>query len=59
MSATTREQRMIGVVQTARAKRARFSVNAVEGAVVSNPIAKKTTSRSGLSRAIASASSGE
>ena len=38
---------------------ARFSVSAVEGAVVSNPIAKKTTSRSGFSRAIRSASSGE
>ena len=39
--------------------RARLSVSAVEGAVVSKPIAKKTTSRSGLARAIRSASSGE
>ncbi len=39
--------------------RARSSVSAVAGAVVSNPIAKKTTSRSGLLRAISSASSGE
>ena len=38
---------------------ARFSVSAVDGAVVSNPIAKKTTSRCGFSRAILSASSGE
>ncbi len=38
---------------------ARCSVSAVEGAVVSNPIAKKTTSRSGLARASWSASSGE
>ena len=38
---------------------ARLSVSAVEGAVVSKPIAKKTTSRSGFLRAIASASSGE
>jgi hypothetical protein len=38
---------------------ARLSVSAVEGAVVSKPIAKKTTSRSGCSRAIRSASSGE
>ena len=38
---------------------ARFSVRAVEGVVVSKPIAKKTTSRSGFSRAIFSASSGE
>ncbi len=38
---------------------ARFSVSAVDGAVVSKPIAKKTTSRSGFSRAIRSASSGE
>ena len=38
---------------------ARFSVRAVEGAVVSNPIAKKTTSRSGFAFAIRSASSGE
>ena len=39
--------------------RARSTVSAVEGAVVSKPIAKKTTSRSGFSRAILSASSGE
>ena len=39
--------------------RARFRVIAVEGAVVSKPIAKKTTSRSGFSRAILRASSGE
>ena len=38
---------------------ARLSVNAVEGAVVSNPMAKNTTSRSGFSLAIRSASSGE
>ena len=38
---------------------ARFIVRAVEGAVVSNPIAKKTTSRSGFALAIRSASSGE
>ncbi len=38
---------------------ARLSVSAVDGAVVSNPIAKKTTSRSGLDFAIRSASSGE
>ncbi len=38
---------------------ARLSVSAVDGAVVSKPIAKKTTSRSGLRLAIASASSGE
>ena len=38
---------------------ARLSVSAVDGAVVSKPIAKKTTSRSGLERAIRSASSGE
>ena len=38
---------------------ARLSVSAVEGAVVSNPIAKKTTSRSGFCFAIRSASSGE
>ena len=39
--------------------RARLSVSAVEGAVVSNPIAKNTTSRSGFCLAIRSASSGE
>ena len=38
---------------------ARSSVAAVEGAVVSNPTAKNTTCRSGLSAAIRSASSGE
>ena len=38
---------------------ARLSVSAVDGAVVSNPIAKKTTSRSGFCLAIRSASSGE
>ncbi len=38
---------------------ARVRVTAVDGAVVSNPTAKKTTSRSGLSTAILSASSGE
>ena len=38
---------------------ARLSVSAVEGAVVSKPIAKKTTSRSGFCLAIRSASSGE
>ena len=38
---------------------ARFSVSAVEGAVVSKPIAKKTTVRSGFCFAIRSASSGE
>ena len=38
---------------------ARFRVSAVEGAVVSKPIAKKTTSRSGFALAIRSASSGE
>ena len=38
---------------------ARLSVSAVDGAVVSKPIAKNTTSRSGVSRAIRSASSGE
>jgi hypothetical protein len=39
--------------------RARLSVNAVEGAVVSKPIAKKTTSRSGFCLAMRNASSGE
>ena len=39
--------------------RARLSVSAVDGAVVSKPIAKNTTSRSGFSLAIRSASSGE
>jgi len=39
--------------------RARTSVTAVEGAVVSNPIAKNTTCLAGLSTAILSASSGE
>ena len=39
--------------------RARSSVIAVAGAVVSNPIAKKITWRSGLRRASSSASSGE
>ena len=39
--------------------RARQSVSAVAGAVVSKPIAKKTTSRSGFARASSSASSGE
>ena len=39
--------------------RARLSVSAVDGAVVSNPIAKNTTSRSGFCLAIRSASSGE
>ena len=38
---------------------ARTSVSAVDGAVVSKPIAKKTTSRSGFAFAIRSASSGE
>ena len=38
---------------------ARLSVSAVDGAVVSKPIAKNTTSRSGLAFAIRSASSGE
>ncbi len=38
---------------------ARINVRAVEGAVVSKPTAKKTTSRSGFSLAIRSASSGE
>jgi hypothetical protein len=38
---------------------ARMSVSAVEGAVVSNPMAKNTTSRSGLALAIRRASSGE
>ena len=38
---------------------ARFTVSAVDGVVVSKPIAKKTTSRSGFSRAILRASSGE
>src|ERR1700733_6388062 len=38
---------------------ARMSVSAVEGAVVSNPIAKKMTCRSGFLRAICSASAGE
>ena len=38
---------------------ARLSVSAVDGAVVSKPIAKKTTWRSGLDLAIRSASSGE
>ena len=39
--------------------RARLSVSAVDGAVVSKPIAKNTTSRSGFCLAIRSASSGE
>ena len=38
---------------------ARMSVSAVEGAVVSNPIAKNITWRSGLLRASLSASVGE
>jgi hypothetical protein len=38
---------------------ARRSVSAVEGAVVSKPMAKNTTSRSGFALAIRSASSGE
>ena len=38
---------------------ARLSVNAVDGAVVSKPIAKNTTSRPGFSRAMRRASSGE
>ncbi len=38
---------------------ARRTVSAVEGAVVSNPIATKTTRRSGCCRAIRSASSGK
>ncbi len=38
---------------------ARFRVSAVLGAVVSKPMAKNTTSRSGFERAIRSASSGE
>jgi hypothetical protein len=38
---------------------ARLSVSAVLGAVVSKPIAKKTTWRSGFWRAIRRASSGE
>ncbi len=38
---------------------ARMSVRAVDGAVVSKPMAKKTTSRSGFSLAMRSASSGE
>ncbi len=38
---------------------ARMSVSAVEGAVVSKPIAKKTVSRSGFALAMRSASSGE
>ena len=38
---------------------ARLSVSAVEGAVVSNPMAKNTTCRSGFCLAIRSASSGE
>ena len=42
-----------------RSSRALTSVTAVEGAVVSKPTAKNTTSRSGLSTATFSASSGE
>ena len=42
-----------------RSAAARRTVIAVEGAVVSKPIAMKTTRRSGLFRAIFSASSGE
>ena len=38
---------------------ARMRVSAVDGAVVSKPMAKKTTSRSGFSRAMRRASSGE
>ena len=38
---------------------ARLSVSAVEGAVVSKPMAKKTTGRSGCCLAMRSASSGE
>ena len=45
-------------LRTSRA-RACSRVRAVDGAVVSNPTAKKTTSRSGLSTAIRRASSGE
>ena len=39
--------------------RARSRVTAVDGAVVSKPMAKNTTCRSGLSAAILRASSGE
>ena len=42
-----------------RRSRASRSVTAVAGAVVSKPIAKKTTSRSGSASARSSASSGE
>ncbi len=42
-----------------RSALARLSVSAVEGAVVSKPIAKKTTWRSGSALAMRSASSGE
>ncbi len=38
---------------------ARIRVSAVDGAVVSKPTAKNTTSRSGFSRAMRNASSGE
>ena len=38
---------------------ARISVSAVEGAVVSKPMAKNMTCRSGLARASFSASAGE
>ena len=40
-------------------RRARRSVSAIAGAVVSKPTPKKTTSRSGSATASASASSGE
>jgi hypothetical protein len=39
--------------------RARLRVSAVDGAVVSKPMAKNTTSRSGFAFAIRRASSGE
>ena len=39
--------------------RARLSVSAVDGAVVSKPMAKNTTSRPGFCLAMRSASSGE
>jgi hypothetical protein len=42
-----------------RSARARRSVSAVDGAVVSNPIARNTTLRCGFSRAMRRASSGE
>jgi hypothetical protein len=68
MSGESRIARIAGTIVTwlentekfrTPSSRARNTVSAVEGAVVSNPIAKKQTCRSGCSCASFSASSGE